>query len=194
MGQRPSSPLPTPPHSPEAVQFFGLLPPLPPSSLVTQSTPPRGCPVMPKKLPKRLNVAYFWARNRIVQKACMVRKCVYDYAVTEELETILLTQLRCFRQRRTLSIFLVFRGFSRVFFCLSIVLDAIWFEGSDGLAGILPAFPTVNRSHSNHRHPVMPHTLSTWVVVRNIPRELLSKLWMNVRPFVQSIFVNSNWY
>ena len=108
MGQRPSSPLPTPPHSPEAVQFFGLLPPLPPSSLVTQSTPPRGCPVMPKKLPKRLNVAYFWARNRIVQKACMVRKRVYDYAVTEELGTILLTQLHCFRQRRTLSIFLVF--------------------------------------------------------------------------------------
>lgn len=124
MGQRPSSPLPTPPHSPEAVQFFGLLPPLPPSSLVTQSTPPRGCPVMPKKLPKRLNVAYFWARNRIVQKACMVRKCVYDYAVTEELGTIaslLSTKENTF----------YFPGFSRFlacfffFFCPSIVLDAI---------------------------------------------------------------------
>lgn len=81
MGQRPSSPLPTPPHSPEAVQFFGLLPPLPPSSLVTQSSPPRGCPVMPKKLPKRLNVAYFWARNRIVQKACMVCFIIYFLSI-----------------------------------------------------------------------------------------------------------------
>ncbi|XP_015773212.1 PREDICTED: sterol regulatory element-binding protein cleavage-activating protein-like [Acropora digitifera] len=81
MGQGPSSPLPTPPHSPEAVQFFGLLPPLPPSSLVTQSSPPRGCPVIPKKLPKRLNVAYFWARNRIVQKACMVCFIIYFLSI-----------------------------------------------------------------------------------------------------------------
>ena len=116
MGQGPSSPLPTPPHSPEPVRFFGLLPPLPPSSLVTQSTPPRECPVIPKKLPKRLNVAYFWARNRIVQKACMVRNCVFDFAVTEVLGTILLTQLHCVRQTRTLSISVVFQGFTRSFF------------------------------------------------------------------------------
>jgi len=70
--QTPTSPVPSPPHSPEPVQFFGLLPPLPLSSLTAQSTPSRECPVLPRKLPKRLNIAYFWARTRIVQKACMV--------------------------------------------------------------------------------------------------------------------------
>ena len=73
--QSPPSPVPSPSHSSKPVEFFGLLPPLPPSSLLTQSTPPRECPVIPKKLPKRLDVAYFWARTRIVQKACMVRLC-----------------------------------------------------------------------------------------------------------------------
>lgn len=70
--QTPPSPVPSPPHSSEPVQFFGLLPPLPASSLTTQGNPPKECPVIPRKLPKRLNVAYFWARTRIVQKACMV--------------------------------------------------------------------------------------------------------------------------
>lgn len=62
----------SPPHSPQPVRFFGLLPPLPPFKLNSQSTPPRECPVLPKKLPKRLNFAYFWARTRIVQKVLMV--------------------------------------------------------------------------------------------------------------------------
>lgn len=77
--QRPPSPVPSPPHSPQPVRFFGLLPPLPPFKLKTQSTPLRECPVLPKKLPKRLNFAYFWARTRIVQKALMV--CVFIYFI-----------------------------------------------------------------------------------------------------------------
>ncbi|XP_073236270.1 sterol regulatory element-binding protein cleavage-activating protein-like isoform X4 [Porites lutea] len=75
--QTPTSPVPSPPHSPEPVQFFGLLPPLPLSSLTAQSTPSRECPVLPRKLPKRLNIAYFWARTRIVQKACMIGFIIY---------------------------------------------------------------------------------------------------------------------
>ena len=77
--QRPPSPLPSPPHSPQPVRFFGLLPPLPPFKLNTQSTPPKECPVLPKKLPKRLNFAYFWARTRIVQKALMVGKMSFNH-------------------------------------------------------------------------------------------------------------------
>ena len=76
--QSPPSPVPSPPHSSQPVRFFGLLPPLPPLKLNTQVTPPRECPVLPRKLPKRLNFAYFWARTRIVQKACMVRKAFHD--------------------------------------------------------------------------------------------------------------------
>lgn len=81
LGQSPPSPVSSPPHSPEPVQFFGLLPPLPPSSLTTQRTPPRECLVMPTKLPRRLNVAYFWARNRIVQKACMICFVLYFVSI-----------------------------------------------------------------------------------------------------------------
>ncbi|KAL9968180.1 hypothetical protein ACROYT_G026523 [Oculina patagonica] len=78
-GQNPPSPVPSPPHSSQPVRFFGLLPPLPSLKLNTQTTPPRECPVLPKKLPKRLNFAYFWARTRIVQKACMA--CLVFYFI-----------------------------------------------------------------------------------------------------------------
>ena len=66
--------MPGSPQSGQPVQFFGLLPPLPQSSLNNQGDTPRQCPVFSRRLPRRLNFAYFWARTRIVQKACMVRQ------------------------------------------------------------------------------------------------------------------------
>lgn len=77
--QTPPSPVPGSPQSGQPVQFFGLLPPLPPSSLNNQGCTPRQCPVFSRRLPRRLNFAYFWARTRIVQKACMV--CFICYFV-----------------------------------------------------------------------------------------------------------------
>lgn len=77
--QTPPSPVPGSPQSAQRVQFFGLLPPLPQSSVNNQGDTPRKCPVFSRRLPKRLNFAYFWARTRIVQKACMV--CFICYFV-----------------------------------------------------------------------------------------------------------------
>ena len=54
------------------LSWFKILPPLP--SAYPWSSSSGQCPVMPKKLPKRLNFAYMWARTRIVQRALMVRE------------------------------------------------------------------------------------------------------------------------
>ena len=57
---------------PSPPQFFKLLPALPSVSYKKQT--PSRCPIplAARKLPKRLNFAYFVARTRVVQKICMV--------------------------------------------------------------------------------------------------------------------------